>query len=531
MVVVVSLFTPSVFLLFRTVNHILAVSELQEALLLNALPGSDIVLCRRESEKSTSIEIERSTAAEPPSEQPAAPSPKAIVAETQTQQVHEEAPPMAQKDASTTTSEAQSTASPQDEVIVAEARRDQSALVETDEVAVEETSINAFEPSPAVAEGTTVLSVFDSSPKEIGIPIPDHLRPTSACLLFSDDNHRLAEWIAYHYYAMGLRNLVVSVDPRSKTRPTEILSRWRPYMNIAEWEHEQIDKISYLMVQPMFYESCSIYLQSQGASWTSYHDLDEFIVLNEDRFPDAEERMRQPNSLMSTFETLRQTDPHHSELLCNFISRSLVGCVESTPDEIAKDVPAPFDPLRFDTLHYRYKTARGNLSNGVPKSFVDLSRVNLENNTYAVHRVHDEHCQLLHPPPGKNVFLIHHYLGPWSAYARPNDERKGQSRNFQLWQYRSLLQSGGATDAARPWLKGFVDAMGLDVAQRLLEGAGMPPDAPEQDREAWSLSIDGMLAHANSSSLDKDWKAWVRDWLEARNVTIPESTKLNASAA
>jgi hypothetical protein len=57
----------------------------------------------------------------------------------------------------------------------------------------------------------------------------------SACLLIMDDNHRLSEWIAYHYFAMPLRHLVVTVDPRSRTSPVKILDRWRPLMNITVW--------------------------------------------------------------------------------------------------------------------------------------------------------------------------------------------------------------------------------------------------------------------------------------------------------
>lgn len=41
-----------------------------------------------------------------------------------------------------------------------------------------------------------------------------------------DDNHPLIEWIAYHYYTLKLRYLVVAVDSNSKTTPDEILQRW-----------------------------------------------------------------------------------------------------------------------------------------------------------------------------------------------------------------------------------------------------------------------------------------------------------------
>lgn len=42
---------------------------------------------------------------------------------------------------------------------------------------------------------------------------------TAACLLIMDDNHFLIEWLAFHYYVLRLRYLIVAVDPRSTTTP------------------------------------------------------------------------------------------------------------------------------------------------------------------------------------------------------------------------------------------------------------------------------------------------------------------------
>jgi hypothetical protein len=57
----------------------------------------------------------------------------------------------------------------------------------------------------------------------------------SACLLICDDNHRLTEWIAYHYFSMPLRYLVIAVDPGSHQSPTFFLDQWRDRMTILEW--------------------------------------------------------------------------------------------------------------------------------------------------------------------------------------------------------------------------------------------------------------------------------------------------------
>ena len=48
----------------------------------------------------------------------------------------------------------------------------------------------------------------------------------SACLLVKDDNHYLVEWLAYHYHVLPLRRLIIAIDPKSQTSPTNILRRY-----------------------------------------------------------------------------------------------------------------------------------------------------------------------------------------------------------------------------------------------------------------------------------------------------------------
>ncbi|MGK3741416.1 MAG: hypothetical protein ACI90V_008269, partial [Bacillariaceae sp.] len=66
---------------------------------------------------------------------------------------------------------------------------------------------------------------------DIGIDInnQDSSGHFSACTLWMDDNHRLDEWIAYHYYILKLRYVVIGIDPYSKTSPTEIIQKWNKH--------------------------------------------------------------------------------------------------------------------------------------------------------------------------------------------------------------------------------------------------------------------------------------------------------------
>ena len=61
----------------------------------------------------------------------------------------------------------------------------------------------------------------------------------SACMLIKDDNDILNEWLAYHYYTIGLRYVIVALDSTSKTSPMEILDKWREFgMEIEVWKDE-----------------------------------------------------------------------------------------------------------------------------------------------------------------------------------------------------------------------------------------------------------------------------------------------------
>jgi hypothetical protein len=122
-----------------------------------------------------------------------------------------------------------------------------------------------------------------------------------------DDNFRMPEWIAYHYYMMNLRYLVVHPDPRSKTSPAPVLDKWRDRIAIVEWTHSsnfsnytyELDPrfVASLIVnneseqiieektkdffkrQVDFYQACAFHLRSRNRTWTSFHDNDEFLVV------------------------------------------------------------------------------------------------------------------------------------------------------------------------------------------------------------------------------------------------------------
>ena len=136
----------------------------------------------------------------------------------------------------------------------------------------------------------------------------------SACLLWMDDNFRLEEWLAYHYYILKLRYVVINIDPNSRTSPMDIITRWnnndyhhlnmtivtmtdtdhftsKEYedkMQVLEYWKNSTDTARYSKAksdfirnrQKQFYRSCSKHLLELNKTWVSYHDVDEFITFS-----------------------------------------------------------------------------------------------------------------------------------------------------------------------------------------------------------------------------------------------------------
>jgi Glycosyltransferase family 92 len=136
----------------------------------------------------------------------------------------------------------------------------------------------------------------------------------SACLLFMDDNHRLVEWLAYHYFIMPLRHVIVLPDPDSRTSPMDVLERWKPYMTIEVWNdtyginttdplkgHEDL-----VLRQQKFYTDCGLSLRSRNRTWTMFIDVDEFWAIDETNVPDWKKRMGEHGAILKLIDELRQ---------------------------------------------------------------------------------------------------------------------------------------------------------------------------------------------------------------------------------
>jgi hypothetical protein len=250
----------------------------------------------------------------------------------------------------------------------------------------------------------------------------------SSCILFMDDNHRLTEWMAYHYFSLPLRHVVIAVDPHSATQP-KIHKHWYSLMNITIWNdtdfvmkdlaRSEVDrkddlKNKHRARQGQFYQACSRHLKNLNRTYTTYHDTDEFLTISDEFYSTESTKSAyasdsfksQPGHILQLVEDYHRESHNQTEThqdlsdICFHAPRALYSTVESSKDERQRDVPDWVNSDQFDTIRYRYRlTKRGN-HDGLGKAIIDVSRLTEEDIQIggSTHRPLKSVCKRGHTP-------------------------------------------------------------------------------------------------------------------------------------
>lgn len=406
-------------------------------------------------------------------------------------------------------------------------------------------------------------------PNETAIPNPplsDGKSTFSGCLLVMDDNHRLTEWLAYHYHVLPLRYLVVAVDPRSETSPTHIFNRWRRYgMAIVEWSDAdfwlqqngqtlrdlpanatfQNKRDRHRGRQKYFYKKCLIHMKEKQRTWVSLHDSDEYMVYNHAGGAQFEEwdrsrrirdpkRMRPSQTPPTTAEQggmIRYIQQEQAAGLeyyqspCIGIPRLMFGADTDKIDTRAtlSNVPPAFHSLvpSMDTLYWRQHALRNDFGkNALGKVILDVSRVDVARTPAfkSLHRPIKKICASPWHKDGDSGLRINHYLGSWESYSfRDNDSRRGGERSWEQWEFKATTLEDTTDDVIRPWVSGLVKAHGEDVALKMLANVGLPSTYHPHNKHAWRLQpdkLEQLLQVDHTTSHDNkllEFAAWLRD--------------------
>jgi hypothetical protein len=449
-----------------------------------------------------------------------------------------------------------------------------------------------FNPVHSALSSFTVTNVTYPVEDPIPNPVPADGHDTfSACLLLMDDNHRLAEWMAYHYHVMPLRYIIVTIDPRSKTSPTWIFNRWRKegvYIEVWKdrdfWRKDlkllpipdeaplQVKRDRHRGRQKYFYRECLIALKQANRTWVSLHDSDEFLLYNHaggDKYREWEDMMQKRHKLSSQAVKYKRIEPSkpppttgeaggmikyirqeqeanqaYFKSPCVNVPRLTFGASSSSQWEVHKDTPTntKLDIMQFDTLRWRKHAKRNDfVKNALDKVLIDVSAIDMVKTPrfLSLHRPIRSLCAQPWSKDGQSQLRINHYLGSWESYSFRDDARKGFERSREQWEYKASTNSDQTDDNIRPWLKGFVDLHGPEKAERLLANVGLPPNYKSKNSAdaSWHLLPDKLATILEVNETETNdikqyhFDAWVRKKYADQLLEYQEAVKEEEEAA
>jgi hypothetical protein len=183
--------------------------------------------------------------------------------------------------------------------------------------------------------------------------------------------------------------------------------------------------------------------------------------------------IEEPGSILDLLQQTTGKTPSLVNYPCISMMRLLFGSVESQNDDDAlEEVPDGFNATRFESLRWQYHAPPANMSyHGNPKVIIDVSAIPKKylphELVYSIHRPVLDYCRknknLEFSNYHKQPIAANHYLGSWERYNQREDNRRSRA----VYDKKALVNAG-RDDGIRPWLKGFVDHMGIDRASELL---------------------------------------------------------------
>jgi len=341
------------------------------------------------------------------------------------------------------------------------------------------------------------------------------------------------EWLAYHYQTLPLRRLIVALDPKSKTKPTEVFARYTKHglpLNVTVWEDDEFlpdenlkrqiqanttgnSVGKHLRRQEWFLHKCLEQLYAENRTWVLLVDTDEFavpqwrnlIVLDEEGSPTkVSTRPRNVFDMLTKYQNQTFSvngNVNHSLWLdhisqgCLYLDRKrFVLSPKETSTLTSKDaVPYPLFTMEQDRWFHQY--------NG--KVMLDLSKLSpalaesiFVNARIGKHTLPHIGLDVLCRPmrrfsatsPFQGPFVAHHYTKPLSwTLGRSHDPRYEAKLKDAMEDQKKATKFHNHTELpfATAWVDGFVKRVTKEVALELL--------LPVENRTAFSNHSFGSI--------------------------------------
>uniref|UniRef100_A0A7S1D599 Glycosyltransferase family 92 protein n=1 Tax=Cyclophora tenuis TaxID=216820 RepID=A0A7S1D599_CYCTE len=276
-----------------------------------------------------------------------------------------------------------------------------------------------------------------------------------------------------------------------------------PIPNHRKQHYKPTARGQYLGRQRTFLEKCIQHFHYQGHHWTACLDPDEYVAIENEgaganTFYNLTGRddLRQQGSVMDYIDKARARG-NLSNSNCFSVPRLTFGAMETkraTDKSLVSHRLKKLDLYRLDTFRWRqHFNSSHDKINGLAKPLVDVSSL-AEFMPFQVRNPHRLHTQVCGSPfpawtRGKFGFRANHYLGSWEAYSyRHSDPRKGGEKSREAWEYRAGANDK-FDDLSYKWLDGFIDSVGLEVAEFLLKDTGIPRGYRNKNHTDWTMDI------------------------------------------
>ncbi|CAB9515100.1 expressed unknown protein [Seminavis robusta] len=356
----------------------------------------------------------------------------------------------------------------------AEAESDQGGDQDKPISTSEEATKPVLDSAPATTTTHTTTLSKPASNHTITAPSSMTTRPVGmgACLLIKDDNHWVIEWLAFHWFVIPLRYLVVVIDPSSVTSPLQILDRWKDLMEIEIWHdkdfinEQKITKqtrdiykqntqlMKHRHRQATFYNKFLRHVHRHKKlmkiPWVFLTDTDEFLSLNYPylsgeqtssfKFPTTPELqdMARQFPITERGSVLRFLAHHQSVTKktekCLYVQRYQVGSQQANASLVERYLPYDnttssqsqqlLNPHNMLTQNFLYRTPK-HIKFG--KNVLHLTAIDrIAKEPSNVHKVSSRHCVGVAGADGlasTSYLKINHYVGTPEQYLFRQDPR------------------------------------------------------------------------------------------------------------
>ena len=361
------------------------------------------------------------------------------------------------------------------------------------------------------------------TPKFPPLPSLSHNESFGACLMVKGDNDLLTEWIPYHYTILPLRFVLVASDVGNSEDPTDVLKKWTnantgleyQVVNTSVFENlhgkfkvdeesslhslnrklrrrgqtplnsrhdnrfkQEIAHHHLVHKQRALISYCIRFMKQKGIHWATFHDTDEFLVMNRIGSTEATENVGprrhlppfQSNAtVIDVIYSLEEIDqPLQS---CHTMPRVLVGGLPhnfSCPgsEDTKMFANSNFQHMNLTTLTYQQHAEKNDFDrNKWGKVFMNISHVEVKDVPLNVHRPYTD-CRRPAVPVSQAPFYLMHYVGGWERFKAKGDKRRG----YKEWKkHANVANSTSCCEQEMfQWLPRFVDQVGLKRAKYLL---------------------------------------------------------------